>query len=247
MKTKCTQLLLAVVAAMTVLAPSVDAFAEKDEAITDSGPLVRRKLLYRSTRVEISPTATMTLNDAFRRNIIAGAGLAYHLTNEFGIGVSGGYGVLHPETDLAQNVTTTLEAANPEALNGMSFAQIQWFADFTLSYVPIFGKFSLFKSVTVPYDIHLNGGLTIVNESAEPAVEGGAVDAEIEGIRPGGVVGGGARLFLSDMLSLNLDLRTLFITRAAVSTGSANAELKPTVMAMVGVSIFLPGTVKISR
>lgn len=247
MKTNCTQWLLAVVAAMTVLAPSVVVAQEKDEAVKSEGPIVRRKVLYRSTRVEIVPHAAATLNDPFRRNLLAGAGLAYHLTNEFSISASGGYGLVHLETDLSQNITDTLTTSSPGSLNNISYSQMQWYADFSLGYVPIFGKFSVFKSVAVPYDIHLNGGLTIVSEEADPAVDGGNVDAQIEGIRPGGVVGGGARIFLSDMLSLNIDLRTLFITRAPVSSGSASAELKPTAMATVGLGIFFPGSVKISR
>ncbi len=245
-KNMTLHLALALLGAVTVLAPSV-AFAETEVETHEDGPVVRRKILYRSTRVEITPMASATLNDAFRRNVMAGLGLNYHLTNEFGIGASFGYGVLHPETDLSKNVALTLEESNPGALDDISYAQIEWFADFTLSYVPIYGKFSIFKATTLPYDIHLNGGLTLVNEEGVAAQDGGNVDAELAGIRPGGVVGGGARLFLSDMISLNLDLRTLFITRAAVSSGTANAELKPTVMAQLGVSIFLPGTVKISR
>lgn len=245
MKQPGAALLIAVIGALTALAPTGEVYAQ-DEAVSDSGPIVRRKLLYRSTRVEVTPMAMMTLNDAFRRNIIGGAQIAYHLTNEFGIGISGGYGILHPETDLSKNISATLEQSNPATLDTISYSQIQWFVDFTLGYVPIYGKFSIFKSATVPYDIHLTGGLTLVNEQGV-AAGAGEVDSEIEGIRPGGVVGGGARLFLSDMLSLNLDLRTMLITRALVSRGTANAELSPTVMAQLGLSIFLPGTVKISR
>ena len=247
MQTKSLQWLLGALAAIVVLVPVGELAAAEDKAVSDDGPIVRRKVLYRSTRVEIAPAAGMTLNDAFRRNIVAGAGFNYHLTNEFGIGVSGGYGVLHPSTDLANNIQTTLQNTSPSTLGTISYSEIQWLVDFTLSYVPIFGKFSVFKSATIPYDLHLNGGLTVVNEVGQSAVPGGNVDSEIEGLRPGGVVGGGVRLFLSDMLSLNLDVKTLFISRAPVSSGSANAELKPTMFGTLGVGIFLPGTVKVSR
>lgn len=247
MQTKSIQCLLATLAALVVVGPSGDVFADDDEAVTDTGPIVRRKVLYRSTRVEITPAIGMTLNDAFRRNIITGLGLQYHLTNEFGIGVAGGYGILHPETDLAKNVTTTLQQSSPSTLGTISYSEVQWMVDFTLSYVPIFGKFTVFKSATIPYDLHLNGGLAIVNEVGQPAVAGGNVDSEVEGLRPGGVIGGGVRLFLSDMISLNLDMKTLFVSRAPVSSGSANAELKPTMYGSFGVGIFLPGAVKVSR
>ncbi len=239
---KSARHILAVLSALIVVLPALDAFAEKDEAVSDGGAIVRRKLLYRSTRFEITPVAGMTLNDAFRRNIVGGAGFYYHLTNEFGIGASGGYGVLHMNTDLSNNINETAPSAGD-----ISYSEIQWLADFTLSYVPIFGKFSIFKSATLPYDLHLTGGLTVVNEAGVNAEGNGTVDPEIEGIRPGGVIGGGLRLFVSDMMSINFDTKTLFISRAPISTGSANAELKPTVFATLGVGIFFPGSVKISR
>lgn len=243
MHAKSIQALLVALAAFTVLGPAAEAFAESE------GPIVRRKVLYRSTRFEIAPQAGLTLNDAFRRNILAGVGLQYHLTNEFGIGVSGGYGLVQTNTDLSNNIEAELTTRNPTRLRSISYAQVQWLADFTLSYVPIFGKFSVFRAVVIPYDFHLNGGLALVNEAGSAAVDGGTVDPEVEGLRPGGSIGGGVRLFLSDMISLNIDLKTLLIPRAPVSAGAgtANAELKPTAFATVGLGIFLPGTVKISR
>jgi len=241
MYAKTIPLFTVVVLALMTFAPNV-AYAKKDEAV--SGPIVRRKVLYRSTRVELVPQAGLTLNDPFRRNYMFGAGFNYHLTNEFGLGLSAAISPLHGNTDLANNIEAVAPAS---AIEDVSYAQVSWLADLTLSYVPIFGKFSVLKNFTFPYDFHLNGGLTLVNEAGVAAVDGGNVDSEIEGIRPGGVIGGGVRLFLSDMISLNLDLKTLLITRAPVSSGSANAELKPTMYTTVGVGIFLPGRVKISR
>ena len=244
MLSKWTKFWVAAFTLLILLAPNV-AFAEKDEAV--SGPIVRRKVLYRSTRFEVAPQVGLTLNDAFRRNYIGGAAFNYHLTNEFGIGLSGGFAPLHGNTDLANNVSATLEQSNRNKLNDISYSEIQFLVDFTLSYVPIFGKFSVFNSLILPYDLHLIGGATIVNEQGVAAVDGGSVDSEIEGIRPGGVIGGGLRLYLTDMLSLNLDLKALLVTRAVVSSGTANAELKPTLFSTLGLGIFLPGRVKISR
>lgn len=244
MNAKTIQLLTSVLLALVVGAPSVAQAADNAE---DRGPIVRRKVLYRSTRFEITPQVGTTLNDAFRRNFIGGLGLQYHLTNEFGIAVTGGFAALHGNTDLANNIEATLSGRNADRARNVSFAQMNWLVDLSLTYVPIFGKFNVFQRFTMPYDLHLNGGLVILAEKAVPLVEGGTVDEEIEGIRPGGVIGGGVRMFLSDMLSLNVDLKTMLVSRASVSSGSASAELKPAMLATVGIGIFLPGTVKISR
>lgn len=238
----------ALLAALMAMVPAADAAAETDEAVSDTGPIVRRKVLYRSTRFELIPAASVTLNDPFRGNIMAGAGFNYHLTNEFGVGLTAAYGLLHPETDLSKNIAETLQNS-PAAgrLSDISYSTIQWTADLLLSYVPIFGKFSFLKSMQFAYDIHLFGGLSLVNYVGSPAVDGGNVDSEVEGLQPGGALGAGFRLFLSDMVSLNLGIKSLIGSRAEVSSGSAKAELGQTLMTTVGVGIFLPGDVKISR
>ncbi len=114
--------------------------------------------------------------------------------------------------------------------------------------MPIFGKFSLLKSTTFNYDINLTAGVSVVDEKVDPAVEGGNVDEGIGGIRPGGFVALGMRLFLSDMVSLNFQLKDLIYSRAELSANNrGEPEISNTLVGYLGVSVFLPGEVKISR
>ena len=82
---------LAILGLVAILAPTV-AMAEEDAAVS-GGDIVRRKLLYRSTRFEVAPQINFTLADSFRRNMLVGAGIAYHLTNEWSFQASANYGV----------------------------------------------------------------------------------------------------------------------------------------------------------
>jgi len=227
-------------ASLIVLVP---AEASAEDGAISQGDIVRRKLLYRSTRFEVAPTMGITLGDSFRRNVLVGANLAYHLTNEWSIGISGGYGILQLETDLSDNIASTLSA---NRLNEVSYSYIAWQADVGIHWVPIFGKFSIFKSTAVAYDFHMGAGFLFANEDAV-AAGNGPIDESLTGIRPGAALTFGVRLFLSDMLSLNVDLKNMLFSRAEISRGSATPEFKDTVMLNIGLGIFLPGDVKISR
>ena len=223
--------------------------AEGDEiAAIDSGPIVRRQLLHRSARFELQPMATFSMNDTYVRNVMAGVSGTYYLNNVFGLGASFQYGALHPTTNLRDNLEATL-ADNGELarLDSLSYSYLGWAADVGFTYVPIFGKFSVMNSLFSHYDLHLFGGMVIVNEGVEGSSEGVIVDDGIAGTRPGGYFGGGLRFFMSDMFALNVQVRNYLYNRAEISSGNANPQLSNTVMFSVGLGIFLPGEVKISR
>lgn len=219
-------------------------FAQDDVSAEETGPIVRRKLLYRSTRLELAPLATFTVNDPFRRNIAFGLGVNYHLTNEISLGVSFAYSLLHLNTDLSNNMETVLKEAD---LKKISLVENVFSGDAGFFYAPIFGKFTLFKSTTTNYDLHLGAGFSLVNENVYSPAKGGVVDKTLVGIRPGGFVSLGTRLFLTDMFSLNIDWKNRFYNRAVISTNTADPELSWVPEVAIGIGIFLPGTVKISR
>lgn len=241
-------LAIALVGLMTIWAPRPAAAAKSKQTAYDSGPSVRRKLLYRSTRLEIAPLLSFTLNDAFVHNGLVGANINYHLTNEFGLGINASYGLIHMNSGLSDNVKAELQKkGQTQVLNSISYSYVNWSADLALSYVPLFGKFSLMNSLIINYDLHLIGGVSVVNEGVETAVPGGIADSKLSGTNPGGVIGGGLRLYVSDMLSINYEVRDYIYNRAQVSRGTANGQLSNNVMMSIGVGIFFPSEVKISR
>lgn len=219
----------------------------RSDSAFEGGPIVRRQLLHRSSRLEIQPQASFTLNDAFIRNTLVGATVNYHLNNVFSVGVSGGFGALHSDTSLRKNVDLTLSQQDRARFNEISYSQIDWAADIGMSYVPLFGKFSVMNKVITHYDVHVTGGVAFISESAVSASGDGSVDAIQDGVKPGGMVGVGMRFFLTDMFSLNADVRSYIYQRAEVSRGGANPQLSPTMLMTVGIGVFLPGDVKISR
>lgn len=218
---------------------------EGEIASLEEGPAVRRQFLFRSGRFEITPQATFSINDPFVRNALPGVGFSYYLNNVLGIVGSAHVGVLQLDTSLRQNLESSM--ATPE-LQQTSYSRVGWAADVGLAYVPMFGKFTLMNAMAMHYDVHLIGGMAMIGESAVPAAEGGDLDPELEGVRPGGMLGAGMRFFLTDMVSLNFQVRNYIAARSqAISQGEADLRLGNTVMLTTGVGIFFPGDVQISR
>jgi outer membrane beta-barrel protein len=224
---------------------------EPEEAEFTEGATVRHKLLYRSTRFEVSPLFGMTLGDAYLHNGIAGLNLAYYLTNEIGIGISGGYGVLHPRTNLASNMEARLEASDPEQLDELTLSYVQWMAGIEFLYVPAFGKFSLMNNLIAQYDVHLIGGFTMVGRSACSAAEcpsgSSGADPALSGATPAGTIGIGLRLFFEEAYAVHLQLRNHLYSRAEISAGDADPQFTNNVFLSLGFSFFLPQDVEISR
>ena len=223
---------------------------EEPEGILVDEPAVRRKLLLRSTRLEVAPQVAFTLNDAFTQSMLAGATVYYHLTNELAIGVTGGYSVLQFDTDLRENVIAALEGArDTDVLQSLTFSYVEWIAEPELSYVPMFGKFAFIGGATVNWDLHLNVGVGFIQRAAVNPTAGGIVAPNLSGLSIGPAIGLGARFFLGDMFSINLDVRDYIYSRAEVSdgVGSISDDLHNNLVAGISIGIFIPGEVKISR
>jgi outer membrane beta-barrel protein len=233
---------------------SAPAFAQDEpeearETALEVGPMVRRKLLYRSTRLEVAPFFGMTLADPYTRNGIVGASVNFHLTNEFGIGLTAGFGALQLATDLRTNMDAELNKSANRGADQLAYSHIGWMAALEGSYVPIFGKFSILDGVILNYDLHLIFGAAFIGQKAESVVPNGTVtDTSLVGNRVAPNVGIGFRFFVSDFVSINLDLRDLIYSRAELGDGSTGADqLTNNFLMSLGVSFFLPSEVKVSR
>ena len=235
-----------------------DELEEEEESTFMKGPSVRRKILYRSTRFEAAPMLAMTAGDAYLRDAVTGASFNYYLTNAIGIGLTAGFAPLHLETNLANNVQTSLQENDQARLENLKFSFMQWFAGLEFNYVPLFGKFSIMNSSTLQYDIHIIGGLTMVGrgvcEAKDPdtacasnTLSGSEAEDFGTGLSPAGTIGAGFRLFVGDAYALNIQVRDHLYRRAQVGTDSPEPEFSSNLLVNLGFSFFFPQTVKISR
>jgi outer membrane beta-barrel protein len=233
-------LAIAVVGVTAFLCMTQTAAAQR-RASLDEGPIVRRKLLFRSSRFEVSPRVGFTLGDSYKRNLLAGMDLNYYLTNEFGLGATGYFGAVQFDTDLLEQVNATVD---PELTRDISYSSVQLLFDVHLVYAPIYGKFSLFDTI-VNYDIHLLGGFG----GGILQAEGGAPEDKLSGFKPAPMFGGGVRAFITDGVAVVLDVRDYLYSAADVQSGAQEpqTELRNNFAMSLGVSFFFPGEVKVSR
>jgi hypothetical protein len=146
-------------------------------------PAVRHERLYRQGRFEIAPAVSFTLLDEYRRTIFVGGRLQYNITDWFGFGVWGAYGVGQLDTNLtseidataprtietAVNINHTLkQVPNPAGGTMTGFgsapftnqvAKWSWVVAPQVQLTPFRGKLSIFEKIFVDTDAYIHGGV----------------------------------------------------------------------------------------
>ena len=243
--------LLALIVLFAVAFP-LTSYADDEEGVSslEKGDPVRNMLLLRSGRFELQPLAQFALNEPFQRTIGFGANLAYYFTNYLGLGVEFVYNPIHVDTD-------EIDAVNrwdysPDVQESLALARPSMNFDVGLYYAPMMGKFSLFGWI-LNYDLHIYGGFGAIIMDAECAAGGGvckaAMNNNLEGLKFAGVIGIGARIFVNNFVAINFEFKDYLTKYADYSRGPADdrARFKNFVTSNVGVSIFFPITVYMSK
>lgn len=262
LKQKLTLLLLmiaAIAASTSSLSPMTStAWAQEDEFedegsnSLEEGPSVRRQLLLRSGRFELTPSFGMSLNDTFVRNLLVGVDFSYHFTNSVGFGGSFHYGIVGLPTDETANVADKGNI-NDNVKNQLQVSQLQFAADLGIVWTPIFGKMALWGLI-INYDVHLFAGGSLLNFSAgcadtSSSVCTGQTYDNIGGLTGGGAFGGGTRIFINDWVAIAFDFRDYLASYSEYSRAPTedNSELRNFFTVNFGVSFFLPTSVYVSR
>jgi outer membrane beta-barrel protein len=151
--------------------------AAQAQEIQLTGPLagqppVRKQRLYREGRFEIAPSWSFTLLDEYRRTMLLGARLQYNITEWFGIGAWGGYGLVSYGTDLSDQINKNGPKSARVNL-GKDFdtqtGKLTWMANPQVTFSPFRGKLALFNSLFADTDIYLHAGVAFagVEERAD--------------------------------------------------------------------------------
>jgi outer membrane beta-barrel protein len=166
------------------------------------GDAIRRRMLLRGGRFEVTPAIGFTLNDPFRRTFLAGGTLSYHLTDSLSIGATV-LGGLPYNSALADRIGE----ARPERVEDGAFSNLALLASAELQYAPLIGKFAVFGRYVFNYDLHLIGGVGVGLRSGE---------RDVGGASPMPVLGLGLRTFVSNWMAVNLEVRD-YIYRASIN------------------------------
>lgn len=194
---------------------------EIDPSSLDRVKAVPRKPMLKRMRLEISPYASVSLNDAFFYHLAAGGSVVFYPNDSFGIGVGADYLWLHAKTPNEAVVRETQQSVFAE------FEQPRLFAHLDFYWVPLYGKVSLFDDNIIHFDTFL--------------VAGGGVASALGGEFPPAVnVGVGQRYVLNDWLALRLEARDHLFVASQQVNDLPRSDIQNFLMFQLGVSIFVP-------
>jgi outer membrane beta-barrel protein len=272
MRTRLLPLL--VLLALPTLLPEA-ARAERRNPLAGQ-PAVRRRLLMRKLRFEVTPQFLTSINQDYKHAFGPGANLQFHLTDWLAIGVQGAY-LLNSDTALEDKVRGALPTAaynsyagpqpnlqiHDEHVLGIN-AIMSAYAQIT----PFYGKIAFFSALFVNYDLYVNGGIGFVNytskccstvdttgKPAETMPDPNTQNGHFDGLKVGGEFGVGAHIYFNEWLGLQFELRD-YIVGANPGGLDVNGDRKldsgdegpqNNLFFGVGVTIMLPPTARQSR
>lgn len=176
--------------------------------------VVQRRPFLRRGRVEFAPFMGTNINDSLVNLFVAGGSLTYHLTEDMAIGINGAYS-LGAETGLYNKVIEDY-ALLPQV------SKVLWYGTLDFQYAPIYGKFALFNTWIIPWDLYtvLGAGYTQTELGGNPTIAAGV----------------GTRFFMSQWLTVNFELRD----NVFLEDYPGGSEVVNNMMFSAGVSFFIP-------
>jgi outer membrane beta-barrel protein len=207
------------------------------------GPLRERvrpvsgHLFLKQGRIELSPSTTLSIRDAFFTKYILGGTLTYHPMETLGLSLRAGYSIptVAGSAQLCtfenQGGSTTRgcrlptleqlrERAAPGELSLVGGVDVQW--------APIYGKMSLLAEQFLHFDLYGIGGASAIQYRGPS----GAPELTV-----GGNVGVGMRFFLNRWMTLRTEFRDLIYVEKAVNPSQM---LRNQLLFELGVSFFFP-------
>jgi outer membrane beta-barrel protein len=161
---------------------------------------VQRMYVIRSGRFELAPSYASTLNDQYVTHPGLSVGLNYWVTNVLAIGVNFlWYQGIESESDLNFSVRRSTRLAVP-------ITEYQLGAHLNFTYVPIYGKFTMFDSFIFQWDSYIIGGVGMMRTRPVAVVDPAVRSFEFDW-RLAFNAGIGIRVFLTRWLTIFSELR----------------------------------------
>jgi outer membrane beta-barrel protein len=153
-------------AAEDVTAPKPESEAgPKPTEVSEEIYAVQQIYALRKNRVELMPSVGFSLNDPFVTHTNIGVGLNYWITNVLAVGANiNWYQGLESEKDLNFHVRRS-------ARLGTRPTEFRFGASLNMTYVPVYGKFSMFRRYIFQWDAYLMGGIGVMQTKPVPVVD----------------------------------------------------------------------------
>lgn len=220
---------------------------EKHKLVTEEIYAVQRIYALRRARLELAPSFSFTVNDQYVSHNAPAVALNFWITNVLAIGVNFlWYQGFEAESDLNFHIRRSTRLAVP-------ITEYQLGAHLNFTYVPIYGKFSMFNEYIFQWDSYLVGGVGLMRTRPVSVVDPSTRTFDFD-IRVAFNVGMGIRVFVTRYLTVFGELRDYMylekLENLTVQLGQArydentwiseDATLTNNVAAHVGMTIFFP-------
>jgi len=240
-------------AALVMISVATSAWAQSESEAgntgaidREAGPLRERirpvsgHLFLKQGRFEISPSASVTVRDAFFTKYIFGGAIAYHILETAAVSLRGDYvlPVIAGSAEIctpnpANPALRTCRSPTIAELDGQAPGQMTGLLALDFQWAPLYGKLAVLAEGFLHFDLYAIGGIAGVNYRGPPASAGGAPQSLFA---PGLDLGVGARVFLNRWISVRTELRDLLYSEQ-LTTGSS---LRNQLMFELGISLFFP-------
>jgi outer membrane beta-barrel protein len=234
-----------------------DEMAEQDKAADAPRPkeateeeiyAVQQIFALRINRLELAPSLAFTVNDPFVSHTAIGVALNYWWTNVLAVGANFlWYQGLQNNSDLNFFVRRSTRLAVP-------ITEWQMGAHLNFTFVPLYGKFSMFNEFIFQWDAYVVGGVGLMRTRPIPVIDEAVREFDF-GNRVAFNAGIGIRIFVSRFLSIFTEIRDYIylekLENREVALGDARTdpdtwlsgnELTNNVSVQVGFTVFFPFT-----
>jgi outer membrane beta-barrel protein len=235
---------MAIAAALALAAPRPARGSEAD-AFENKVPPISGQLYMKAGRFELTPSFNVSVNDPFFTKYFGGLKLDYHITESWGVGVTGAAGTSSP-TASASICTANQGCTKPtDAQLYQVPGRIRSIVGIEGAWSPVYGKLNVLAEVPVHFDLSILAGADWISydevlsgaDANPPPAGNGLKPARTSSI--GGHVGLGMRLFLSRLMALRFEVKD-YVYKADI--GNLNtSQLQNQLFLELGLSFFFPG------
>lgn len=198
----------------------------------------QRKTFLKIGRYEGAPHIGFVTNDPFVNRYLIGAGLTYHVTEIFGVEVSGTFS---PDLGVADRKPITQQIIDE---NGVTpdISKIQFYFDGTFQFSPIYGKVAVGSGRIIVFDLFGIFGTGVVNtlddlDALQKTTDPAALATQSQ-FHPTLNYGGGVRVIFSESFAVRLEGRGLSYIEVLEGT---TLEMKNNFTLLASASFFFPG------
>lgn len=167
---------------------------KKKREFNDKIVVIQRKPFMRRGRVELSPMFYAGINDSLLFQVGVGGQINYHILEWLYVGVYGGYqdwrAADRDQNGLSESYNDVVDATDAVPTTSI----VDWYLGAVVGFVPLYGKFSIFNTSVVHWDLSIGVG-------------GGTVFTRANGFVGAGLITVEHRWYLLKWLSLNVGVK----------------------------------------